>query len=77
MRTQINNKTIIQEQASDGVGHLLARSAEIFSRLIFCQLYSPIFGILHPVKLHITHNGKDRQFQDPDEAMAYVKANNL
>lgn len=33
------------------------------------------FGIFYPAKLRITHNGAEKEFRDPAEAMAYVKAN--
>lgn len=35
------------------------------------------YGILHPAKLRITHNGTEKQFQDAVEAMTYVKNNIL
>ncbi len=35
------------------------------------------YGILHPARLRITHNGTEKRFQDAAEAMAYVKANIL
>uniref|UniRef100_A0AAV2KPN8 Uncharacterized protein n=1 Tax=Knipowitschia caucasica TaxID=637954 RepID=A0AAV2KPN8_KNICA len=31
------------------------------------------FGILHPAKLHITHDGKQRDFISPEEAAKFVK----
>lgn len=31
------------------------------------------YGILHPARLRITHNGTEKQFRDAGEAMAYVK----
>lgn len=33
------------------------------------------FGLLFPVHLRITHEGNDKQFTDPEKAMAYVKRN--
>lgn len=33
------------------------------------------YGIFHPAKLRITHNGNEEEFCDPAEAMAYVKRN--
>lgn len=33
------------------------------------------YGIMHPARLHIKHNGTEKLFQDTTEAMAYVKAN--
>lgn len=33
------------------------------------------YGIMHPARLRITHNGTEKMFQDAAEAMAYVKAN--
>lgn len=33
------------------------------------------YGILHPARLRITHNGTEKQFQDAAEAMEYVKTN--
>lgn len=35
------------------------------------------YGILHPARLRITHNGTEKMFQDATEAMVYVKANIL
>ncbi len=35
------------------------------------------YGILHPARLRITHNGTEKLFQDAAEVMAYVKANIL
>uniref|UniRef100_A0AAR2JW36 L1 transposable element RRM domain-containing protein n=1 Tax=Pygocentrus nattereri TaxID=42514 RepID=A0AAR2JW36_PYGNA len=33
------------------------------------------FGMFYPARLRITHNGTEKEFQDPAEAMAYVRAN--
>lgn len=33
------------------------------------------FGLLFPARLRITHDGHDKQFIDPEKAMAYVKRN--
>ncbi|KAL7860886.1 hypothetical protein AOLI_G00172350 [Acnodon oligacanthus] len=33
------------------------------------------FGLFYPARLRITHNGTEKEFRDPAEAMAYVKAN--
>uniref|UniRef100_A0AAR2JRM7 L1 transposable element RRM domain-containing protein n=1 Tax=Pygocentrus nattereri TaxID=42514 RepID=A0AAR2JRM7_PYGNA len=35
------------------------------------------YGLLYPARLRITYKGKDKQFQDAIEAMAYVKDNIL
>lgn len=35
------------------------------------------YGILHPARLRITHNGTEKQFQDAAEALTYVKNNIL
>ena len=32
------------------------------------------YGLLYPARLRITYNGAQKRFQDPGEAMAYVKA---
>lgn len=31
------------------------------------------YGLLYPARLRITHNGTEKWFQNPDDAMAYVK----
>lgn len=33
------------------------------------------FGLLFPARLRITYEGADKQFTDPEKAMAYVKMN--
>ena len=31
------------------------------------------FGLLYPVRLRVTHNGAEKEFKIPEDAMAFIK----
>lgn len=50
-----------------------ARAAFTDVRKLLREQRGVRYGLLFPAQLRITYNGADREFLDPDKAMAYVK----
>lgn len=50
-----------------------ARAAFTDVRSLLREQRGVRYGLLFPARLRITHNGADREFLDPDKAMAHVK----
>lgn len=50
-----------------------ARSAFSEVRRLLCGRDGVKYGLLYPARLRITFNGTEKRFQNPEEAMIYVK----
>ncbi|KAL7852416.1 hypothetical protein SRHO_G00182010 [Serrasalmus rhombeus] len=65
----------LQEKCVDLEGVACTRSAFNEVKNILRGQKGTRFGMFYPARLRITHNGTKKEFQDPAEAMAYVRAN--
>lgn len=52
-----------------------ARAAFTDVRKLLRKRQGVRYGLLSPARLHITHGEEDKEFADPNKAMAYVKEN--